>query len=205
VNLTDIPAFFDKLKKQIRFATARALTISAEQAQAWMTSTHLPSKIRLRTQWWKPGRKFGVNRSVSWRGSSVELDDMSSRIYSRAPWLIAQDKGELKQPKGKNIIIPIVGSAARGNITRVVNRRLKPKASDGKGVAPSGVFFLKRLNGWFRRVGKKNPKLQMLFKGVPFARVKPVAQFEEKGKEYAEARFKDNYQQELAKAIATMK
>jgi hypothetical protein len=48
-------------RKQIPFATSRAVNACAYAVQRDTIEVLLPSKFTLRTDWWKPGRKTGVN------------------------------------------------------------------------------------------------------------------------------------------------
>ena len=205
MELSDLPKYIVDIGKQVRFATARTLTIVATETQQWLTTVWLPSKIRLRTAWWKPGRKYGVNRTLSWTGKAPSDGDMSATVASRAPWLVENERGATKKPKGKWLLIPNVGSKARPTIDRVVQNQWRPTKGKDQG-GEQGIFFKKTKEGLavFTKLGKK-AKLQLLFFLATKAKVKPRTEFEKEGAKHAAQQMDKVYDEQLKKALESAK
>lgn len=200
MKIEDVPQFLGKIPAQVRYAASRTLQIVTSETQQFITQQHLPEKLTLRNRWFKPGTRFGVNRQMSWKGKPEDIDKMSASVSSKAPWLVAQERGEVKQPKNKFLTIPVVGSPARPSESSKVVSRMKPRNE------PKGMMFIEKLGGWFRKIGgKRNPRLQMLFAAASKARVKPRTHFEEEGTKKAEQSWASNWKWELYKALATMR
>lgn len=202
MTISDLPKFLAMVAKQARFATARAVVIVANSTQKWITGTQLPSKLTLRTAWWRPGRKYGVNRFLSWTGRVPgENDPLTATIKSTAPWLAQNEHGATKRPRGKWIMMPNVGSQARPTQKSVMQKQWKPKP--GRGPVEAGVFFKKGLRGVavFARLTRKVKRLQLLFFLAAKAVVKPRTQVEPKGAAKAKGEFNQVYRAEFEKAM----
>ena len=90
------------LPKQLRYATAVALTRSVEQAQdAILFRTR--DVFTIRKNWLTPGYKFGINRKAA------RKDDLTAEVYTRAPWMLRHEEGGLKFPKGEHLAVPQEG------------------------------------------------------------------------------------------------
>lgn len=206
MNISDLPKYLENVAKQTRFATARAVVLTANKVQHWITGTQLPAKLTLRTQWWKPGRKYGVNRFLSWSGRSPgESEPIQATVKSTAPWLAENEHGATKRPRGKWLLIPRVGGLARPSQKAVVQKQWKPKA--GRGPVEAGVFFKKTDRGVavFSRLTRRVKKLSLLFFLATKAKVTGKTQVEPKGAALAKTEFSGTFKEEFKKAMDSAK
>lgn len=84
---------------QVPFATARALTVIAEEGRDAVV-TELQGAFILRTTWWKQGGQFGFNRKAATK------KDLVAEIFTRAPWMKIHETGGTKRPSGQHLALP---------------------------------------------------------------------------------------------------
>ena len=219
-NLMDVAKRLDKYSRQIPFATSLGMNRTAIKVQRFLVDKQLPSKLKLRNQWWRPGTKYGVNVNFS------RKDNLVADVFSKAPWLRLVEHGGQKLPlkrhsaKGNTIgafnIVPIIGGARQSEMQRIDSRNFPGRGNQK-------VFFAKKLKGVFmlgtfrtnkhgrrRVVGDKNkfdanwgdevirPKLTLLWSFTQKSiRVKPILKFQESGQRV----WNENIGEEMEKAL----
>jgi hypothetical protein len=128
------------LPKQIRYATAVALTRSAEHAQESILS-RTRDVFTIRKNWLTPGYMYGINRKTA------RADDLNAEVYTRAPWMLLQEEGGIKLPKKQYLAVPQEG--VRRTKKDLIPSSEKPKALKRSFIiwtTKSGPMLFKRVN-----------------------------------------------------------
>lgn len=142
------------LPKQIRYATAVALTKSADAAQETILS-RTRDVFTIRKNWLTPGYKFGINRKTA------RADDLTAEVYTRAPWMLRHEEGGLKLPKGEHLAVPQEG-------VRRTKKDLIPAGQKPKALKRSFIIWKTKSGPMlFQRVGRGKA-----------SRIKPMYAFE---------------------------
>lgn len=193
-GIKQVEAKLAHAKAQIPFATANALNKTALAVQEYEITREIPDHLKLRTNWWKPRYKFGVNIKFA------KKRDLRATVNSRAPWLAAVDVGGTKRPqRGRAIAIP----TDRINQTRKRRTRELPEIL----IASKRAFSIS-VNGHrgiFRRVGKKARRLEALYFYHPSPKIPDLTNFYESGQKVVDRVYKKIFDIELANAIRTAK
>jgi len=100
----DLAALNGKIN-QVPFAVALALTRTAQDAQAEVRRG-LRSRFTLRNTFVEKGILF----------SAAKKDTLSATVYSRDDFMILQEKGGVKTPRGSSLSIPIEAGTKKGII-----------------------------------------------------------------------------------------
>lgn len=117
-----------RLDKQFVFAAAAALTAVTKDAQKQVIS-NLFRIFRVRSDWWKPGRKFGINATFATRY------DLETSLRTSADWLLPHETGGDKTPShsgsqfgdgSAHLTIP-VDANVRPTEFSIIPQELKPK------------------------------------------------------------------------------
>ena len=88
--------------KQVPYATSLAINSMAEEIRA-AEIANLEKKFTLRSQWYKPRKKYGINVKPSNKKNKV----IQASIFTKAPWMNRHVTGEDKYPVyGKHIAVP---------------------------------------------------------------------------------------------------
>lgn len=193
-GIEDVARLIKNVNKQVAFAASRALNQTAIKVQEHEVTQELPQSLKLRSQWFRPRTKFGVNIKFARKTNLVAV------VGSQADWLKLVDKGGTKKPSGKAIAIPtsnIDTSRPRRKADKPRNILKQPKAfvavmSSGK----AGIFI---------RVGKERKPIKPLYLFDSEAKVHDILDFFEAGKAVADRIYLDIFSKELAKAIASAK
>lgn len=129
------------LPKQLRYATAVAITRSAEHAQdAILARTR--DVFTIRKNWLTPGYKFGINRKAA------RKDDLSASVYTRAPWMLLHEEGGNKLPKKQYLAVPQEG-------VRRTKKDLIPASQKPRALKRSFVIWKTKSGPMlFKRVGR---------------------------------------------------
>lgn len=119
VNRADVERFGNLAYKQLPFATARALTWTAQQAQGEVKES-LPKHFKLRNSF--------VKNSV--RISPATKASQQSEVGSTIDFMSLHETGGVKRPRGHYLAVPVnVKNGSRGKI----GRRDRPKQLLAKG------------------------------------------------------------------------
>ena len=187
-GLDGVTRFLKSAQKQIAFATSRALNRTAIEVQKQEIGKELPGKLKIRSQWFKPGTKYGVNIRFA------NKRNLEAVVGSQAPWLLLVDQGGTKRPP-----IP----TANIDTSKRRSKRDKPKAI----LARKGFVlnFKKGGGGIFVRTGPGRGQIKPLYLFKSSAHVKDILEFYEAGKLIVDLKFLENFSDEFAKAVATAK
>ena len=148
-----IKALFS-IDKQLLFATAKTLTQIAKQGQA-AAIEDIKSELTTRSEWYLPGRKFGV------RIKGATKTSLSAQVYSGADWLAATEAGETHTPSGGRSSIAVPTSAIQPTGREIIRKPLRPRGSRLK-----KAFVIKTHSGQrllVKRVGPRPQDLQVLY------------------------------------------
>jgi hypothetical protein len=132
-----------RMARQLPFATAVALTKTAQEAQKETIDT-LDDKFTIRTGWAKPSNKFGIKIKPAKKTNLVAV------VGTDADWLEKFETGKDKLPRGRNLAIPT------GNVRRT-KRDLIQKSQRPNALRSKRTFVLKTKSG--------NVLFQRKFKG----------------------------------------
>jgi hypothetical protein len=189
----ELEATFITRRDQLPFATALALTRTAQAAQERVRN-ELPSHFTIRNSWVSKG--ILIERA--------EKKTLEATIFSRDDFMILQEKGGTKLPRGRSLSVPIEAGNKRG----IVRTDQRPKALESK----PDVFraTIGGLDGlWQRRRGAQSKRrrgersLKLLFAFKPSVPVKARFGFLDSVREVFRLAFPDQFRQAFARAIAT--
>lgn len=180
----------DLQRKQIPFATAQALTATAEDVRAEIVKG-LSEKFTLRKNWWRPGTRYGFNVKKARR------NDLVAEVFTRAPWMVDHETGATRRPKGRNLAVPseFVKRSKRDLITKANQPRNLKKA-----------FVLRSRSGQetiFQRIRGKG--LRPMYFLTKQAEIKPTLEFHITAVRVVNARWAKNFSKALDHAIKTAK
>lgn len=159
------------LGRQVAYAAKQAVNETAKKVRDQGEGT-LKHDLTIRTDWHKPGRRFGFNVKFA----TGKTTNPTASIYSRAEWLSEVEGGGAKRnSKGGRLAIPTAFWKARQDI---MLRRKKPKAILRKGKqesAAAAMIAIARLSTGSRDRGKalramaNDPKLSRKAKRAQIA------------------------------------
>jgi len=102
------------VQKQVNYASSKALNNLAKNVQRMEITDELPHSLKLRSQWFKPGTKYGVNIKFSSKTNLVAV------VGSQANWLNLVERGGSKKPTGNRKALAIPTS-------NVTTDKIRPK------------------------------------------------------------------------------
>lgn len=182
------------MAKQVKFATAVALTNTAKDGQKEVIST-LEQTFTLRGKWFQQSNKFGI------KIKSAKKDDLQSAVYTNADWLLTHETGDDKLPRGNSLAIPT--DNVRRNKKDIVIRSNRPR-----NVKNSFVLISKKTGHkiLFTRKGRgKNKKLVALYNLTARAHIRKQSTVIEPIQKIVQQRLFKNYEVALRKALTTAK
>lgn len=187
--------FVKNAQKQVAYAASKAINRTAIEVQNHEVSKELPKKLKLRSAWFKPRTRYGVNIKFS------NKTRLFAKIGSQAPWLTLVEHGGIKRPPGKFIPVPT------SNIDTSRRRRRSEKPRNlGGGARTAFVITLKSgKQGLAVRLGPNRYPIKVMYLFHGSTDVKDILDFFESGKNVVQGRYISIFGEELAKAIATVK
>lgn len=188
---TDIKAAIAKLnrlqREQVPFATAKALTMTAKDAQSAL-DVAMETQLDNPTPFTK--RAIGIERATK--------QNLTARVFikpTQLAYLQWQVAGGTRGPKGRAIPIPqSVPLNQYGNMTRNKVKQLMARADVFSGT-------VRGVGGIWQRTKRGGVKLLIAWE--PKATYKPRFKFYEVAKKTIRAKFSSNFQSSLAGALAT--
>lgn len=114
INKADVKRFGDLATDQLPFATARALTWTAKQAQEDVRAS-LPKNFILRNTYLKSTIRY----------TPATKSFQQSEVGSTAKFIPLHEPGGTKRPKGKHLAVPV---SVKGNAKDKISKRDRPKA-----------------------------------------------------------------------------
>lgn len=208
-----ISGLTDLEKNQIPFAESRAVNALAYKVQRDTIDNVLPKNFTLRTDWWRPGRKTGVNYFPSHK---KQFPNIFARVNTLAPWMELQETGGVKKPKPGQAYVAVPTGNAQPNKREVIrsNRRVGALINGGKN---SRRTLMHQRNPWVStlRNGKPSIAVRLLDKyrlpiavmyvGKDSVTIKPRFGFVANAKRIVDRDFLQVFEKELNNAIKTAK
>ncbi len=198
-------------KKQIPFATSRAVNACAYAVQRDTIERLLPSEFNIRNDWWKPGRKTGVN----YFPSNKKQNPIKAIVNTLAWFMEDQETGGTRGPYGGHPFRGIPTGSAQPNKKQLIrsNRRLRAltgKLAGSRTLTRNGVPWITTLkNGQpsvaVRLLDKSRLPIAVMYIGKRSITVKPRFGFYKNAKQLVESIYKPIFDRELKAAIATAK
>jgi len=186
------------LDKQVTFAMASALTLTAKEIQAGVIQS-IESGFTVRSGWDKPANIFGV------RIKPATKQDLSAWIGTAADWLekfVQEPAGSfiLKTPKGEFLAIPTKN--VRRTKRDLIQKSQRPAALLGK---RDFIIVTKRgLHILFQRRGRgKSSQMVALYFLVPHAKIKEKDFLGPPTERIFGQRFEAIFEEQVAKAFAS--
>jgi hypothetical protein len=175
--------------RQLRFATAVALTRSAREVQAEVRK-NMPSRFTLRRDWVLKGIQV----------EKAKPADLVATVFSRDTFMGLQEAGGPKSPLRNYLAIPT--KAVRRTPRDIIRKADRPKALGDKAevVEVKGHKYLALKKA--RRGRNGNGQLRLLYLLVPRAQIKARLGLAQDGMQVVRARFPDLLRQALAEAVA---
>jgi hypothetical protein len=198
-NLDEFVAHLSDLeKKQLPFATSRALNDVAKDMQAKVidaTTSHFNNT----KQWYLPGRPLGIKRIFS------DKRDLTSGVFTKAPFGILQEEGGVKTAtKTANLAIPLDDIQKKYKTNRPGLSGAK-RALQETGKRKPFIIMANGKLGMYQRTTKKRFPLKLLFRLQPSARTEKRWGFKDAAEGEARRRFVSAFQKRLIEAIESMK
>lgn len=199
-------------RNHIPYATSRAVNACAYAVQRDTIDRLLPDKFILRNDWWRPGRKTGVN----YFPSNKRQKPIKAIVNTRAWFMEDQEVGGIRGPFAGQPYRPIPTKNAQPNKNALIrpDRRFRALTASKRG---TGRTLTHRGNPWITtlRSGKPSIAVRLLdnfrlpiavmYIGVTSIRVKPRFGFVKNAKALVAGIYEPIFNRELKAAIATAK
>ncbi len=173
-------------KKQVPFATARALTWTAQDCQKALQDRAATVFNNVK-KWWLKQQPTGIKIIAATKARLI------SSVYTKAHFTELQEEGGTKTPsRSKNLLIPS---------DKVPKSRRK---AGGAGIMLKTKNVFSTAKGVYRRKGgakRKNQKRELLFHKDKRATVRPRFGFRRTAAGIAARKFKRNFFRSLEKAL----
>lgn len=182
------------IQKQVAFASSKAINNTAKAVQKMEIEKELPSSLKLRSRWFKPGTRFGVNIKFS---SKTRL---FATIGSQADWLTLVEHGGIKKPTGKALAIPT---------SNVTTNKVRPKGEKPARILKNPRAFTATLPsgkaGIFIRKGNNRLPIKALYFFKTSSTVDKQLSFEESGVVLVNGTYAVEFTKQLQQAILDSK
>jgi hypothetical protein len=233
-NVKDFVKHLDKVqKKQVPFATARALTWTVKESQKAIQEA-IPHTFKVTKKWWLAKQPTGI------KVRSAKKTDLEAVVYTTAYFAKLQEEGGIKIPfRGRGILVPTEltprygrrSGGAKKLIAGVKVLKFKKRTSAGKGggkrsttAGKVGKMRKKKrkkvtrpeltsadpvatmpsgARGVFRRRGKKRLPIERVYSYVPRARIRERMKFKARAYHTALKTFDRLFAKSLADALKT--
>jgi hypothetical protein len=185
-------------RRQVPFATARALTWTAQEVQKAIQG-EVPRVFNVTRKWWLKQQPTGIKIKPATKAVPVAL------IYTDAYFAALQEDGGIKYPhKGAGLLVPSArvpkygrksGGAAKVLAGKKILRRGGKAGGDPIVTLPSGK------RGIFRRRGKKRLPIELLYSFVDTAAIHPRLHFKALAAGVVNRSFASQFHKSLARAL----
>lgn len=180
-------------REQLPFAVALALTRTAQEGQKVVLQA-LPAKFTLRKGWWQPKTRMGINYQPATKTRWV------SSVYTRASWMALQEEGGIKSPKARALAVP---SRQVFPAQKLIPKAKRPKALMAH-QRPAFILQTRRGAAIAWRRTKRAP-LQIFYRLIGQARIRPVLRMREDVSRVVEQKWKDNFARTFDEAMRSAK
>jgi hypothetical protein len=178
----------DLHRKQIPFATAKALTDTAKDARAAIVE-HLQGEFTLRTAWWKQGNKYGINVKAA------KKNDLAAEVFTRAQWMELHETGGVKIPRRRNLAIP--STFVKRSKKDLITKANRPRALKNSFVRRSKTGQ----ETIFQRINKK--QIRPMYFLEKQAQIQPAFRFYHTASRVVNERWAQNFEKAIEFAIRT--
>lgn len=190
-DISQVLAWADDLvKTQLPFAAARALTLTAKDAQAAIQA-QMPGRFTLRNTW--------SQRGIVVQPADKNTFPLLSAVYVGDIWnyLFLQESGGDKTGRTGSVAVP---EDIRTSPTMILRGAFRPKA-----LMQRKDVFIKDLGGGNRAIYQRLPGhgLKLLYLLIPDAIIKPRLGLVETAQRIGNERWSINFQASLIVALAT--
>jgi hypothetical protein len=209
------------VKDQIPFALSRTVNTVGWMIQRDTIDRLLPSKFTLRTDWWKPGRKTGVNL---FKSNKSQWPDIAAKVNTIAPFMEQQESGGVRTARAPYEYLGIPTKNAQPDRRKVIpasNRllylmgmathRKKLKGGNSKRnrvIEIEGSVWATMRSGKpavYIRAGKDRLPIRAMYYGVKSKTIKPRFGFYKNGERIINENFERVFNAEFLNALATAK
>ncbi|MBV1889139.1 MAG: hypothetical protein KUG67_02725 [Proteobacteria bacterium] len=175
-------------KKQIPFATSRAMNDTAVDAQEAVVA-RIQRVFANKKKWWtKSNRRTGIRVNFS------KKNKLKASVFTNAPFASLQEDGGTKTPhRGRVIAVPTGSTPKRF-----------AKSGGAKKMLETNKKSFSSSKGIYRRKGKKGT-LQLMFAYIRSATIRPRFGFIDTCTKTVKKRFKVNFEKRLKQALKSTK
>ncbi len=185
-------------RRQVPFATARALTRTAQRCQADIQG-NIPKLFNTTKKWWLKQQPTGI------KITPAKKADLAATVYTRAYFADLQEKGGIKAPfESGGLLVPTDKVPKYGRKSGGAAKVLAGKKIIRRGRKPEGSPIIKTRSGGkgvFRRKNKKT--VELLYNYVPRANIRPRFGFARMAHSSAQRHFKPEFEKSLKAALKT--
>ena len=192
VNEAAIGRAFADLEKQLRFASAQALTRTAQDAQEEV-KRQLPERFTIRTGWLAKGVRI----------RPASRNNLKASVLVKDAFMALQETGGDKtSPFGDALGVPVGARPTPTSVTR-------PSKFPGALLAKKGFFIApivhgSRTMGVWKRTGKgRGERMTLMYVFERKVRLKPRFGFHETVRKVAVERFPHRFTEALRQALAS--
>lgn len=198
-NLDEFVAHLSDLeKKQLPFATSRALNDVAKDMQAKVISA-TENNFNNTKKWWSPNQPLGIKTALS------KKQDLTASVFTRAYFGVLQEEGGVKTAtKTANLAIPLDDIQKKYQTNRPGLSGAKRALQDTGKRKPFIIMANGKL-GMYQRTTKKRFPLKLLFRLQPSARTQKRWGFKDAAEGEARQRFVSAFKRRLIEAIGSMR
>jgi hypothetical protein len=195
LNLSGVQSKIRGIPKQAKFAASRTINDCLVATQKHTTEKLLPSEYTIRSNWFRPGSRYGFNARFAKPANLV------GTMGTRADWMELHEEGGTKRPtKARNVSIP---EAARPSETAKIPRRLKPSALLQRKNAfvvrtPEGLSLLLQRN-------RKTGRATVMYVFKPEVGIQPTFRFVPENKRLVLGMYQKRFTENFQKAMSTAK
>jgi hypothetical protein len=187
-------------KKQLPFATARALTWTAKDAQKRLQES-MPETFNVTRKWWMQQQPTGI------KVKSAKKAELQADVFTLAYFAFLQEEGGVKIPfKSRGILVPTSKTPKYGRKAGGAARVLAGKKIIRRGGKANGdpVYTLASgKRGVLRRKGKKRTPTELVYTYVPRANIRARMDFKAKAHDAAVKNFDYFFAKSLTQALKT--
>jgi hypothetical protein len=185
-------------RRQVPFATARALTWTAKAAQGDLQA-HMPVVFNVTRKWWLAKQPTGIKIKPATKATPIAL------VYTGAYFAGLQEEGGVKHPfKGRGLLVPTDKVPKYGRRAGGAKKVLAGKKILRRGGVAGGDPIVRMPNGClgvFRRRGKKRLPIDRLYSFKGEAHIPARMNFRAYAAKMVQREFAKIFEKSLSMAI----
>jgi hypothetical protein len=195
--------------RHVPFVMSRTVNGLAYKIQRDTIDRLLPEKFMLRTDWWRPGRKTGVN----YFPSNKRQTPIKAKVNTLAWFMERQETGGIKKPRPGDPYVAIPTWNAQPNKHEVIRPNRRHRALV-QGKKASRMTLAHQGNPWISTLKNGRPSIAVrlttarlpvavMYIGKNSVTIKPRFGFKVNGQRICDTHFKEIFDREWANAIST--